>query len=239
VKKGKDGEHRRLSENELKSFLNASLTSLKYLTTIYDQGHSPIVFLMATEVIKILTDNQVAVQLRKGRNFPSPPVQEQAGNLLAFQKLIVARIDSDSVTCVPYCQLPGQEPSVMLPFTDWWSKEIIYTASAAIPGGEPGMIPVNDSPSIPWEKRQRATRLSLTTLLRKKLGSHQDSDFPTLLDEVDEAASWMNVRIKTEDAFLDTADGSLNWVVRPLAASMRQIAYEVLSAYSDIQEAST
>jgi hypothetical protein len=231
VRKNGSGKHRRLTDDELLSHFEDSLTSLEQLNKIFDEGHPPIVFSMATEVRKIVLENSAAIKLRKMKNFPSPASEEQYGNLMAYNRLIIGQIGSDWATCVPKFLCPIGMPFKRVSYNEWWS-EVIYRANAALPGTALGMIPVNDSPSVPWESRVTTNRMGVVTMLRKKLGAHIDAkDYPRLLDDLNETRNWMSFRIQDGTRMLSTDDGSLQMRIGPLPAMMRQIAEELLIAY--------
>jgi hypothetical protein len=231
VRKKGSGEHRRLTDDELLSHFADSLTTLQHLTDIFDRGHPPIVFSMATEVAKMLTENSAAMRARKLVMFPSPASEEQRGNMMAYNRLIMAQIGSNWAACVPMFLCPPGMPIKRLPFSEWWS-EVIYRANAALPGSIPGMIPVNDSPYVKWEDRIKTSRMGVVTMLRKKLGAHIDAkDFPKLLDDLVETRNWINFRVQDGDRILSSDDGSLEIRVGPLPAMMRQVSEEILIAY--------
>jgi hypothetical protein len=118
-----------------------------------------------------------------------------------------------------------------MPFRVWWNRDIIYQASAAEPGTPPGLIPVNDTPVVPYEKREKVTRMQLVHLLRNKMAAHQPSEIPELLEELQSSNSWAAFGCDTPDGHLSTLDGSLTVAVGPLPAMMRQITHELLIAY--------
>jgi hypothetical protein len=93
------------------------------------------------------------------------------------------------------------------------------------------MIPVNGSPTVPYEKREKITRLGLVSLLRNKLGAHQTKEMPELLDQLDEEKNWGSFSIQTPDGVFSTDDGTLPVEVSPIPAMMRQICHEILEAY--------
>lgn len=233
VRRKKKIDARRLSDAELLELFDGSLDTLQHLARVYDEGHSPIAFLMATEITKLLTENSAAIKLRGTRLFPTIPDAHDERVLNAIYKLTGARLGGDppTVTFMPKFQLPEPDPVVELPFKDWWNRDIIYRASAAPPGTPAGLIPVNDSPTIPYHKREKVTRMKLVSLLRNKLGSHQDAEMPRLLDELDESKNWGSFGIDTPEGTLSTDDGTLKIAVRLMPAMMRQICHEVLVAY--------
>ncbi|HEV7661334.1 MAG TPA: hypothetical protein VGO55_15955 [Allosphingosinicella sp.] len=203
------------------------------MATVYDQGHTPIAFVMATEVQKILTENSAATRLRGSRQFSTPARGDNPQNLMAFHKLTLVSMSGMPPTLEfkPKFYDSDAEPPLLVEFKDWWNKDIIYRASAAPPGTLAGMIPVNGSPEVPYDEREKTTRMRLVSLLRNKLGSHQTSEMPKLLDELDEARNWANFAVQTPDGLYTTDDGSLRVSVSPIPAMMRQICHELLIAY--------
>ena len=98
------------------------------------------------------------------------------------------------------------------------------------------MIPLIDALIVPYEDREKTTRMRLVNLLRNKLGAHQTSEMPTLLDDLQETRNWGSAVIQTPAGVLRTDDGSLPVLVSPLAAMMRQITHELLTAYGRIDQ---
>jgi hypothetical protein len=224
---------RQLSESDLLNSFGQSLDTLAHIAGIYDGGFAPISLVMATEVRKILTENAAATRLRGAMTFTTPRGADDPRNLSSMNKLTMARLGGSppALTFLPQFYQPQPEQLVTLPFRDWWNKDVIYRAGAAPPGTPPGMIPVNGSPTVPFEKREKTTRMGLVNLLRNNLGAHQTSEMPALIDTLEEARSWGNFALGTPDGMLSTDDGSLKALVSPMAAMMRQISHELLVAY--------
>lgn len=221
-----------MTEAELLASFDQSLDTLQHLAGTYDNGYAPIVFLMATEVNKILTENGAATKLRGMRIFQTPTDDHDENVLSSLHKLTIMQLGGDppSLSFLPVFYSPGL-PLKDLDFRSWWHRDVIYRASAAKPGGTPGMIPILDSLMVPYEERERTSRMRLVNLLRNALGAHQTSEMPTLLDDLQETRNWGSAAIQTPDGILSTDDGSLPVLVSPLAAMMRQITHELLVAY--------
>jgi hypothetical protein len=221
---------RQLSESDLLNSFAQSLDTLSHLASIYDGGFAPISLAMATEVRKILTENAAATRLRGAMSFTTPRGADDPRNLSPMNKLTIARI-GESLTFLPQFYQPQPDQLVGLSFREWWNKDVIYRAGAAPPGMPAGMLPINGSPMIAFEKREKTTRMGLVNLLRNNLGAHQTSEMPALIDVLEAARSWGNFYIETPDEMLSTNDGSLRAQVSPMSAMMRQISHELLVAY--------
>ena len=223
---------RQLTEGELLASFNQGLDTLQHLASTYDGGYAPIVFLMATEVNKILTENGAATKLRGMRLFQTPIDDHDETVLSALHKLTIMQMGGEppSLSFQPIFYSPGL-PLKDVDFRTWWQRDMIYRASAAGPGGPPGLIPIIDSLIVPYDKRERTSRMRLVNLLRNTLGAHQTSEMPTLLDDLQETRNWGCAIIQTPDGVFSTEDGSLPVLVSPLAAMMRQITHELLVAY--------
>lgn len=232
-RRSKASNVRQLSYSDLLNSFGQSLDTLAHLASVYDGGFAPISLLMATEVRKILTENAAATRLRGAISFTTPRGADDPRNLLSMNKLTIARLggNAPTLTFCPQFYLPQPEQLVALPFRDWWNKDIIYRASSAPRGTPAGMIPVNDSPTVPFDKREKITRMGLVNLLRNNLGAHQTAEMPEIIDVLEEARSWGNFAMGTPDGMLSTDDGSLKVLVTPMSAMMRQIAHELLVAY--------
>jgi hypothetical protein len=188
---------RKLTDDELLQSFDQSLDTLAILASAYDGGHAPIAFSMATEVNKILTENGAATRLRGSRTFTSPEKHHTKNTLSPLHKLTSARLSAPppTLTFVPTFYMPDGPPPNSMSFRDWWGRDVIYRASAALPGDAPGMIPVNGSPTTPYDEREKMTRMGLVALLRNKLGAHQTSEMPELLDQLEEARNWASFAV--------------------------------------------
>jgi hypothetical protein len=233
AKRSKSSNVRQLSDADLLKSFEHGLDTLSHLASTYDGGFSPIAFLMATEAQKILTENSAATKLRATRVFSSPEMHHTSQTLTPLHLLIGVELNGNppKLTFVPTYHSRGKVRERTLSFREWWNKDIIYRASAAPPGTPPGMIPVNGSPTVPYEKREKITRLGLVSLLRNKLGAHQTKEMPELLDQLDEEKNWGSFSIQTPDGVFSTDDGTLPVEVSPIPAMMRQICHEILEAY--------
>lgn len=225
---------RRRGNAELLAAFDQGLSTLSELAKVYDRGHSPIVFLIATEIHKILTENVAATRLRRTRNFTSPEYPDDRQMLNAMHKLTTARLRGEpaKLEFLPtFYSAEHEGPLRNLNFRDWWNRDVIYRASAALPGTPAGLIPVNDTPTVPHAKREKVTRRELIAILRNKLGAHQDVDFPTILDDLESSNNWAAFAIQTPEGVLSTEDGTLPVDISPLPAMVRQICHELLIAY--------
>lgn len=229
-------EARKLNEDELLALFDQSLSALSHLASIYDGGFHPIALQMATEVHKLLTQDGPAMRLRGMRKFTTVNMGDQSRMLNAMHKLVGARIGGQPPKLDFIADFQMADPADLietpsLSFKEWWNRDVIYRASAAIPGSPPGMIPVNGTPSVPFNKRETINRRDFVALLRNKLGAHQDGDLPILLDQLEEARCWGEFVCHTPEGILSTEDGTLTTGATIMAAMMRQIAHEVLVAY--------
>lgn len=221
--------------NELDAVLSQGLDTLEQLSSVFDGGYSPIAFLMAVEINKILVENDRAIKSRGTIKFRSWAVQENEENLLPQSSLI----------SMEYRQEAGSRPGLVyepnfkksdewreLPFREWWSREIIWRAGAALPGTPGDLIPVNGAPSVPFNERVKYSRREMIKLLRDKMGAHVEKDVPHLLEELQSHQSWgVGVVIETPHGVFSTSDGTMNILITPVAAMVRQIAHELLTSY--------
>lgn len=232
----KRGPTRPLSQGELLSLQDENLTTLQKLAEIYDGGYPPIVFAMATEALKLLTENKASMKARASVRFPSYLRPGEERSLSAIHRLTGVQLGGEppKLTFVPIFWF-GEGHVLSGPrveFKVWWNREPIYRASAAIPGGPPGQIPVNGSPSVPFVNRLTVSRFTLIHMLRNKQGAHQASELPVLLDELDHTSNWADFGVEMPDgSALTTWEGTLPIVAGPVAAMMRQITHEILEAY--------
>jgi hypothetical protein len=222
-----------MSENELLAMFDQSLTTLSFLTKTYDDGRYPNALLMAVEVHKLLTQGGPAMRLRSLRNFTTIDfLNDEQRMLNAMHKLVVVRIGGElpQIDFFAAFQI-GEARLVTLSFKEWWNNDVIYRASAALPGSRPGWFPVNDAPSVPFQSRQAINRRDFVALFRNTRGAHQDDEMPILLEELEETRSWSGFSIGTPDGALSTDDGTLKTGASIMAAMMRQIAHQLLIAY--------
>jgi len=223
---------RRLAEDELWGHFQKSLETLQHLAKVFDDGHSPIAFSMATEVYKILTENSSATRLRANKIFTTPSFDAGPNIISAVHKLTLVSFGGTppaiSFDPIFYGVSYGVEN---LDFRTWWNRDVIFRASAALPGTPPGILPVNDTPAVPFEKREKLTRMRFVQLLRNKAGSHLESEWPMLFDELDDEKGWGGFAIHTPDGEFSTENGTLSIRRRQVGSMMRQITHELLIAY--------
>ncbi len=233
VRRRKPINGRRLSEEELLKSFEQGLDTLSRLAKVYDEGYPPIAFAMATEVRKILNENAPAIALRATRTFFSPEKHDTPQTLTSLHLLTSARLNSNppKLTFVPAFYSSDALQNRALPFKEWWNKDVIYRASAAPPGTPAGLIPINGAPTVPYERREKVTRMGLVNLLRNKLGAHQTAEMPELLDQLNEANNWSSFGVQTPQGLFSTDDGTLSVDVNPIPSMMRQICHELLEAY--------
>ena len=223
---------RKMNENELLKMFDQSLELLSQMAKIYDAGTHQVALSMATEVHKILTDGGAAIRLRGSKTFTTIDFGDETRMINAMHKLAGVILDKDQtkIDFVADFQM-GDESTVTLPFRDWWNKDIIYRASAAIPGGHPGMLPLNGTPFVPFQERETINRRDFVALLRNTRGAHQDGDMPLLLDELEQTYSWGQFIVQTPNGIKSTEDGTLKVGATIMTAMMRQIVHELLIAY--------
>ncbi|MBH9537898.1 hypothetical protein [Novosphingopyxis sp. YJ-S2-01] len=232
--KGYQGLMRRRTDEQAVADHNAKLQTLKSLCEDYDQGRIEYVFLIATEVQNILTEGRRAVELRGKVTFPSPEDKDNPKILSAYFPLTAIRLQNEPL-------LGSFKPVIEMSSTSWrrlkfsvWWNEVVFRASAALPGTPPGMIPVNGSPSVPYADRERLNRRQVIQFLRNHRGAHSLEEFPAILDEIDSPSSWGGFVMQDEQTGqqYSTDDGSLPWQAGQLAAMTREIAGEVLAAFA-------
>lgn len=224
----------RLTEAQLQGHIDNGLRILKHLCDRYDNGHPYVVFTMATEIQRILDSNAYARRLSGSKNYPSPKSRSDRTNLLADPKLVVASISGDPpvVDFIPvFCGRP-EVKTESLKFRDWWSRDKIYRASAALPGMPGDLIPVRPEEQVPYEERDTLVRERFIDMMRDKLGAHLDEEIPEALDNMQKSHSFgVSLSVQTPSGEFNTHDGTLPVRTGPAAAMMRQISQEVLVAY--------
>lgn len=230
-KAGKFGS-RALSEEELASQFDQNLVTLSQLAKLYDNGYHPIALQMATEVHKLLTEGNYATK-RRGNVLFSTIASDDSPNMInATHKLVGARVKTPPPVLDFVAAFQNTQAKIKkLKFKDWWNKDIIYRASAALPGTPPGMYPVNGSPSVPFDKREKINRRDFVALLRNTRGAHQSEQMPILLNELEDARNWSSFAVQTPEGILSTEDGTLTTGATIMAGMMRQITHEVLEAF--------
>lgn len=231
------------SDPELLKVAERSLDTLEQLCAVYDGGFAAIAFSMATELHNLLSQNTGATKVRGQIKFPSLFMKgddrDYSRMLNALHQLTIARIGGNPpvLDFIPkYEAGDGLEVSDEN-FRDWWNREVIYRASAAPPGTPAGMIPVNDSPTVPFKDRETITRRELITLLRNNDGSHTGAEYAVILEELNDTLGWGSFGYSTPDGDFSTDDGTLVTRTPIIAAMVRQIVWEVLVAYGRISPA--
>lgn len=235
--KGYTGTKRSLSPAELEAAFEQELDILKALCEDFDNGRIEYAFLIATQIQKLLTEGQTAVRRRGAASFISPKSEDNPNILSPYYLLTGIELGGGlppTGNFVPVYRSDRNEWEV-LKFSKWWA-EAVFRASAALPGTPPGLIPVNGTPSVPYEKRERLNRRQIIQILRDHRGSHSLEEFPEVLEEIDGPSSWGGFACVDEQTGQEysTDDGTLHWNTGQLAATVRQIAWEVLVAFSRI-----
>ena len=186
----------------------------------------------------MLTEGRTAIQRRGQCKFPSPAGEDRPTVLTAYSPLVMVRMNGGTPPCGEFrhqmdaMDAPPLGEWKMLQFKDWWS-ELIYRASAALPGSPPGMIPINGSPSVAWKDRERLNRRLVIQTLRNHRGAHSLDEFPAIMDEIDGPDSWGGFGFIDESTGeeVSTDNGGLAWGAGQLAAMSREIAAETLVAF--------
>lgn len=222
---------RTLSQDDLTNLLEAELDNLASLAVVYDQGQVRIITSMATVVKTILTENAAAMRERKLRIFKGPAATHSRRTLSAMHKLTIAKFGVKELTFEPYFYISKSPLEKEMKFKEWWNKDIVYQASAARPGIPPGVIPLDPRLQVPYERREKLTRLQLVGLIRNKFGAHLDRETPVILEEINNPIGWASFSVQTEGVVLSTDDGTLPVKIGPLPAMIRQIVHELLVAY--------
>ena len=177
------------------------------------------------------------VPARGAKQFPTLEADYTPRNLTSEHKLIIGecRIQTETNTYrldfkPAYLSCPF--PIKLLPFRDWWNRDVIWRASAAHPGGDPTIIPLTVDKQLPYEKRQKLCRREFVELTRNKFGAHLDHEIPEVLDQLQRSRSFgIGFVINIGNRVLNSYDGTLETRIGPAAAVMRQIAQETLIAY--------
>lgn len=224
-------QHRKLDEEEMQAAINDSLSNLSITAKVYDEGHAPIAYVMATLISWLMTANGAPAKIRAGKKFHSPTEEFPRGALSVYQPLILTAMGgpTPSASHIPSFYLPPRSLK-SLSFSEWWEKDVIYRAGAAPRGTmPPGSVPVNSAPLVPFDEREKLVRREFIKLIRDKRGAHPDQEWPSILDDVQEPGFGM--MIETPEGLLSTVDGTLPIIAAPLGAMVRQIAHEVLIAY--------
>ena len=95
------------------------------------------------------------------------------------------------------------------------------------------MFPVGDSDVVPYEERERLTRVQFVGDLRNSIGAHPSTELTAILHDVLDPHSFGGAFVigRPDGSELSTEDGTLPVLVTPAEALMRQIAQELLIAY--------
>lgn len=234
--KGYQGTRRTFSDQQAEKRFDENLNRLSDLCFDYDAGRVSYALPIAVEIHKLLTEGGSYSTRRRGTvMYPGPADRDSSTNLAAFYLLTMAQVRTENSRPTggflhQFVQL--RDPVKQQKFKKWWN-EVVYRASAAPPGTPPGMIPVNGSPTVPFDKRERLSRRELIAMLRNHAGAHDSNDYPVVLDEIDGPESWGGFEMQNSATgeLVSTDDGSLEWTAGQLAASARQIAEEVLIAF--------
>ena len=227
---------RQLTELELAEHERLSLETISRLCEIYDAGHPYIAFTLAADTYRFLTESSNTKQ-RGTKQFITFTPPHRKTNLLCEHKLTTANVRGDTqgwyLEFVPTIfSKPLPYPTKLLTFRDWWNRDIIYRASAAPPGTNPSIVPLDPNLQIPYEKRRRFVRREFVQLMRNKFGAHLDKEVPELLDTLQRSESFgVGLTVNLPSGPVNSLDGTLRTRVGPGAGIMREIAEEVLIAY--------
>lgn len=205
------------SADEIKAEVVGALDALFALNAAYEAGRTGVVFSMATEVVKIISDGPGAIRSRAHRSFKTvldPPLDAEAQH-----KLVCLQFSPEGFGCAA---LPLDYDPIELDWKEWWNKDRIYVASDLAPG--PGGILL--AGTTPEAQRRRWTRREFVQEIRNKFGAHITPDVPEELSALSEADALFAV------ALPDLAGSPPIKPHPPLAAAMmHRIALEVLAAY--------
>jgi hypothetical protein len=209
--------------------------TIQDICDVFDAEKPYVAFALASEIYKFLTTGDRITSIRKDRAFTTVDFDYSEKNLLAEYKLIVGRVygSPPSVSFRPAFSADAPHGTKELPFVDWWNRDIIFRASASPDQSKPHFIPADAASQVPRAKRKTFVRREIITLVRNKLGAHLDRDLPEELDNLQRSEAFgCDIQVDLGDRKLTTLDGTLPMKVGPLAAMVRQIAHEVLLAFS-------
>lgn len=227
-----EGEVRQLTDEADARRHAETLTRIEHLCEDFDKGRYSYSLPLAVEISKFLTEGKAATRERGKVQFPSPDRQDKPTYLSAFYPLTTVCLEGRTGRFEAAVVASCPEGWRMMKFKDWWG-ETVYRASAAKPGTPPGLLPVNREDQVPFAKRERLNRRQLVKLMRDKAGAHNSGEYPAVLEDIDGPDSWGGFAVQNGETgeTLTTDDGSLEWTVGQLAASIREIAGEILVAY--------
>jgi hypothetical protein len=227
----------RLTQEELATHIASSLINIRRLCEIFDSGHHYIAFTLASEIHRFLISGQRALQIRGDRSFPSPAFDYSEQSVGTEVKLIAVggRWDKpeEGAYFAPMKDVHGLKK---LPFRDWWNREVIYRTRLS----EEGRSSLNRTSIFargrPWiseeafkrimQERRLLTRRTFIELVRNKFGAHLDEEVPETLSEL--------MRTDILDFGVIYGGRSItDSLIPPVAAMVRQIAYEVILAFDE------
>lgn len=232
-----DRRRRRLTDEELSDHVRSSLQSIMKLCAIYDGGHPYIIFTISNDVARFISIKE-NIRLRVAKTFLTIDIDHHPENVAPYHKLIAVQLngadppDVPQLECIPRFRGGLPNPTKKLDFVNWWSRDVIFRASAAPAGFPPGNLPTRAEDTVPFAKRPVFTRRTFITLMRNTLGSHLDPGTPEALDQLQKAQSLgIGFQCTVGARVVNSFDGSLPTKTSPAAAMVRQIAHELLAAY--------
>jgi hypothetical protein len=201
----------RQTDAQMAAHIEQSVKTIDGMCGLFDNGNSHVAFSLATEIQKVLT-SQYFVQFRRDMHFPTIDFDYSPRNLAVEHKIIAVNLQTSAPYYVDFVWR-GKDPSASikwLPFRDWWNRDIIYRASAAVPGTPVGVIPADERLHVPKNKRKTFNRRELIQELRNKLGAHLDREIPEALNLLQTAdALGINIGVNVQGTILTTLDGTL------------------------------
>lgn len=229
------GARRQLQDHELIDQFASGLDRLNKLCAAYDRGQSDMALYMSIEISKLLVENRAAIKMRARRTFTTPSEDIGPDIINATNKLTFMRLGGEppSVSFMPFLNETPSPPK-SLQFRDWWNKDLIYLGSTALPGTDPSMLPVNDSPRRSYAEREKLSRRRFIEIIRNTLAAHQSSELPEIIDILCSGRDWGVISLQTDQGMLSVRDGTLKVGTAVFEAMLRQISHEVLEAYSDL-----
>ena len=241
AKRKKRLQTRTLSDAELLQRAEDSLKNIEMLCERFDAGLYNSAYSMPTDIWNLLTQNEGAIRLRGDKRFPVLHLKDHKPDKrnLAPDIFRLVYVQVGGIPCtqkyIPRFRMDRSEVVRKdLIFREWWNREVVYRAGAALPGTSPGLIPVNGTPQVPFEDRQKLTRFTLIQEMRNRISSHTDREYPVIFDDINNSFGIFVANNIEQAAPTMGDDGTVAIEVPALAAMVRQIAWEILVAYGRI-----
>lgn len=170
---------RKRSQDDAITHGRGTIEEIRALCAVYDGGNFLASRTLATLIARLAQDELRLARMQGSTKLVSYARSISGENLMPQWRLIFVQIGGvkkSGATPITFLPNSSEPPSPLvksqLLFRQWWNDPV-YIESA---GGSGCLIPVNDTPVIPFAKRKRLTRLSLINRLRNEVGAHFDGN---------------------------------------------------------------